>query len=410
MMDSQDSSAVSLTPVGFWARTLATLFDTALELVAIAVLLSLAKAEPNAATGQAGDPTLAFVIEYLLPFAATVLLWARYQATPGKIAIQAYIIDARTGGKPSTGQFVIRYLGYLVALLPLGLGFLWVAFDKRKQGWHDKMAGTLVVRRQPEPAPLPSFPDLASTGIPIPVPAFSPAGAPMRPVRAATHWGPWANVEARENEASLVWLGRDELHLAVIGPAELPGCAAAVAGGAYVPSLAVPYEAVHRIEGAEDTGELAVTFGNAGGVAETMSARLRDGNEREQLLTALLARLGPGWSRVREQESRWRLSWSVACLMGLTLLLSLWLQWAAADVPRNGMPEVYTEDSKHRAIIMLLYAAAGLLGPDAVRVIGNVVMGLCALALLAVLVAPPARVVIRRSAEAWDPRWAAASR
>ncbi|HKF94921.1 MAG TPA: RDD family protein, partial [Gammaproteobacteria bacterium] len=29
---------------------------------------------------------------------------------------------------------------------PLGLGFLWIAFDKRKQGWHDKLAATVVVR------------------------------------------------------------------------------------------------------------------------------------------------------------------------------------------------------------------------------------------------------------------------
>jgi uncharacterized RDD family membrane protein YckC len=62
------------------------------------------------------------------------------------MAISARIVDARTGAPASTRQLVIRYLGYYVSTIPLGLGLLWVAFDPRKQGWHDKMAGTVVVR------------------------------------------------------------------------------------------------------------------------------------------------------------------------------------------------------------------------------------------------------------------------
>jgi len=74
--------------------------------------------------------------------------------TPGKIAIGARIVDARTGAKPSTGQLIGRYFGYYVSTIPLFLGLIWVAFDSRKQGWHDKLAGTVVVRdkhRGPEP-------------------------------------------------------------------------------------------------------------------------------------------------------------------------------------------------------------------------------------------------------------------
>jgi len=68
------------------------------------------------------------------------------QATPGKMAISARIVDAQTGAKPTTGQLVVRYLGYYVAMIPLFAGIVWVAFDPRKQGWHDKLAGTVVVR------------------------------------------------------------------------------------------------------------------------------------------------------------------------------------------------------------------------------------------------------------------------
>jgi uncharacterized RDD family membrane protein YckC len=76
------------------------------------------------------------------------------QATPGKMAISARVVDASTGNTLSVGQSVGRYLAYFVSILPLGIGLLWVAFDSRKQGWHDKLAGTVVVRsknRGPRP-------------------------------------------------------------------------------------------------------------------------------------------------------------------------------------------------------------------------------------------------------------------
>ncbi len=58
----------------------------------------------------------------------------------------ARVVDAKSFGKPSTGQLIGRYLGYYLSILGLGLGFFWIMWDKRKQGWHDKLAGTLVIR------------------------------------------------------------------------------------------------------------------------------------------------------------------------------------------------------------------------------------------------------------------------
>ena len=60
--------------------------------------------------------------------------------------IRAKIVDAETGGPITRRQAVVRYLGYYVSLFGLGLGFFWVGWDRRKQGWHDKLAGTVVVR------------------------------------------------------------------------------------------------------------------------------------------------------------------------------------------------------------------------------------------------------------------------
>jgi uncharacterized RDD family membrane protein YckC len=95
-----------------------------------------------------------FLLSWVFPAVAVILFWVKKQATPGKMAISAKIVDARTGNIPSVGQFIGRYLSYSLAVLPLCLGIIWVAFDSRKQGWHDKLAGTVVVRqknRQPQP-------------------------------------------------------------------------------------------------------------------------------------------------------------------------------------------------------------------------------------------------------------------
>jgi uncharacterized RDD family membrane protein YckC len=83
-----------------------------------------------------------------LPAIAVVIFWIAKQATPGKMVFSAVIVDATSGEAPNGGQMIGRYLGYFIALFPLGLGILWVGLDKRKQGWHDKLAGTVVVRKR----------------------------------------------------------------------------------------------------------------------------------------------------------------------------------------------------------------------------------------------------------------------
>jgi uncharacterized RDD family membrane protein YckC len=55
-------------------------------------------------------------------------------------------------GEPLTfGLAFLRWVGYIVSGVFLYVGFLWVAWDGRKQGWHDKIAGTLVVHPAPQP-------------------------------------------------------------------------------------------------------------------------------------------------------------------------------------------------------------------------------------------------------------------
>jgi uncharacterized RDD family membrane protein YckC len=132
--------------VGFWPRVGAALIDTLLILLVTMPLLTLIYGRQYWFSNTWLQGPADFLINWLLPAVAVVLFWVYRQATPGKSAIGARIVDARTGGKPGTGQLVGRYLAYYVSIIPLMLGILWVAFDPRKQGWHDKLAGTVVVR------------------------------------------------------------------------------------------------------------------------------------------------------------------------------------------------------------------------------------------------------------------------
>lgn len=135
---------------GFWVRAWATAIDTALLLAVILPLLlwiyGLEYLDPEAPKGIRGPMDL--LIGYVLPVAAVLVFWKYKSATPGKMLFSAKIVDARTGGKPSSGQLLIRYFAYVVSTLPLMLGFFWIAFDRRKQAWHDKLAGTVVVREK----------------------------------------------------------------------------------------------------------------------------------------------------------------------------------------------------------------------------------------------------------------------
>ena len=85
-------------------------------------------------------------LNYVIPPALVLIFWHYRSATPGKIITGLSIVDADTGGKPSWGQFIIRYIAYYISAIPLLLGFIWVAFDQRKQGWHDKIANTVVIK------------------------------------------------------------------------------------------------------------------------------------------------------------------------------------------------------------------------------------------------------------------------
>src|SRR5262249_46600487 len=161
------SEAPTVYVAGFWRRILAGLIDAAIVLpIALAVVwlasrlagLTLPSPRKSAVDywldlALAGDPGLlaaiglgaAVLVLYLLLFQA---LTAR---TLGMRLLHLRIIDVY-GDPPAVWRAGLRAFGYLVALAPLGLGFLWVAFDREKRGLHDWLAGTYVIKPPPREA------------------------------------------------------------------------------------------------------------------------------------------------------------------------------------------------------------------------------------------------------------------
>lgn len=88
---------------------------------------------------------LAFVSWGIVNVFYFIGMWAWKGQTLGQMVANVKVVQAN--GKPcDLRSAVLRFLGYLVCCLTLGIGFLIIAFDRRKQGLHDKIADTYVIR------------------------------------------------------------------------------------------------------------------------------------------------------------------------------------------------------------------------------------------------------------------------
>jgi uncharacterized RDD family membrane protein YckC len=149
---------------GFWRRFFAFLIDqvilyfVSLILFLIGLLalglkgdvLNRVLSSPEGVTHGTGLFGLLYLAASLLA-GMTYFTWFHGVGgrTPGKMLLGLRVIQ--TSGDPLTpGIAFLRWVGYLISGPVFCLGFLWIAFDGRKQGWHDKIAATLVVRERGE--------------------------------------------------------------------------------------------------------------------------------------------------------------------------------------------------------------------------------------------------------------------
>jgi uncharacterized RDD family membrane protein YckC len=128
---------------GFWIRFAASIIDNIIIFVALIPIAMLLGWESAYSSGLSSGIEWFWQILFAVFF---VFCWVKFAGTPGKRLLRLKVLDERTGENITVGQGIIRYIGYFPAILVLFIGLIWVAFDSKKQGWHDKMAKTVVVR------------------------------------------------------------------------------------------------------------------------------------------------------------------------------------------------------------------------------------------------------------------------
>jgi uncharacterized RDD family membrane protein YckC len=127
---------------GFWIRVGAYLLDGVIVamgvIVGVIAVVALAFVSPAIAVA-------AVVALYAVAIGYQPYMWWKYGATLGQRAVGIRVVRDVDGGPISGGSAVIRFIGIIVSGWVLYLGLIWVAFEPRKRGWHDMMAGTVVI-------------------------------------------------------------------------------------------------------------------------------------------------------------------------------------------------------------------------------------------------------------------------
>lgn len=135
---------------GFWARFLALLLDAILLGIVTAALAPVWGPQFTfSGTGAAGAMQVnaqANAISTLLGLVYFAGMWAWRGQTIGMMPFNMQVVGVADGKKIDVFRGLLRYVGFIISIIPLFLGLIWAAFDSRKQGWHDKIAGTVVIR------------------------------------------------------------------------------------------------------------------------------------------------------------------------------------------------------------------------------------------------------------------------
>jgi uncharacterized RDD family membrane protein YckC len=133
---------------GFWVRLAAWIVD---GIVLAVITTALAPLLGGATLAQTGPNLFAIdlwgnALTSLVGLVYFVGFWSWRGQTPGKMLLNQQVVRAEDGGRIDVVQALLRYVGLIISFFVFFLGVIWIGFDGRKQGWHDKMAKTVVIR------------------------------------------------------------------------------------------------------------------------------------------------------------------------------------------------------------------------------------------------------------------------
>jgi len=133
------SNVATAAKAGFWIRFVAIFIDGIIVGIVTTVIGAILNLNANGRSG----------LQILLGLVYYVYFWSNSGPWPGQ-TLGSKLFNIRVirtdGSDLSLSQALIRYVGFVLSGIVLLIGFIWAAFDANKQGWHDKIAGTYVVK------------------------------------------------------------------------------------------------------------------------------------------------------------------------------------------------------------------------------------------------------------------------
>jgi uncharacterized RDD family membrane protein YckC len=129
---------------GFWIRLVGYIIDAILISIITAILsipFAVNYSDVNSSGFRASNG-----IRLLISFVYFTVLWGYMGSSLGQRILGLHVVDATTGQAIGYGKAALRFIGLVISLFVCFIGVIWVAFDSRKQGWMDKIAGTVVIR------------------------------------------------------------------------------------------------------------------------------------------------------------------------------------------------------------------------------------------------------------------------
>jgi uncharacterized RDD family membrane protein YckC len=131
-------TATTSEKAGWWTRFFAIFLDSIGIAIVNGILISIL---------YKGDSAAASGLQTVLGVAYFVYFWSSYGKgqTIGMRALNIKVVKTDGSQLDLVGAF-IRYIGLVVSIACIFIGVIWAAFDANKQGWHDKIASTYVVK------------------------------------------------------------------------------------------------------------------------------------------------------------------------------------------------------------------------------------------------------------------------
>ena len=139
-MQAQDSMASqpAVTPetvsADFFTRLVAAIIDGVILII------------PNMIFQLVLGQVFGGIISLAIGVGYSYYFWTTSGQTPGKMVMSLKVVSAETGALLEPSAALLRYVGYFVSGIALGLGYLWVLWDPKHDAWHDKIAKTKVIK------------------------------------------------------------------------------------------------------------------------------------------------------------------------------------------------------------------------------------------------------------------------